>query len=410
MTAHDSWPGKLCLAGWRFFSNSVASGGACVALVLTSCVSPTSPSPYLTPRVEVEKVTRAGVLNFVPELDAKKVLSHGDFGGWVKSGSLWLGEVEERYLGAFVTPGKAAWLAKLGSSVAAPLFLSGENLIVALQDGRVLSLRVRDGKLNWEQNLGTMVVRQMSRSGQVLFMVTAEDKLYCLDYASGVVKWFYGDKKGSGVALRQLTAPLLVKNVVVYGLRDGSIHGVDKNSGNLRWIYRSDAVAGAHTFLDIVGDLALVNKSIMFARADGLVDSFDLDDHGGLVKEKSPRLRQASHLSAINVASFTAGVYYVGTESGDVVALQSARGEQLWKTALGSPVSMLYSTESFIFASTLSGRLVILAAKDGRVVWSDMLESTLLVRPLLEDGRLYVSTPHKVIYSYELRSLRKHFE
>lgn len=361
--------------------------------------------------VERELVSRNGILNLDKGLDRKKILSQGDFVGWMKLLDGWVGQYGKSHVGFFNLTGRVIWSRFIQDSVSAPMLELEDSIIYALRNGDVFSVSKSDGSVLWQQNIGVMVLRKMKKTGDSILAVTAEDKLFSLNANSGAVEWFYGDKKRVGLAIRQVSAPQVVRDVVVYGVRDGSVHGVDKSSGNLRWVYRPEQPTFAESaFADVVGEVAIVGKSAIFARADGLIDSFSLDERGDLEKSNGSSVKVPIELTAINTATTAVDVFYVGTESGDVVALHAGRGEVLWRKSLGSPVSMLHGVESMVIASTLDGHLLALSARDGSLTWFDMLESSVLMQPIFEDGRLYVSAGSRVIYSYEFNSLRKHFE
>jgi len=89
------------------------------------------------------------------------------------------------------------------------------------------------------------------------------------------------------------------------------------------------------------------------------------------------------------------GNVFIGTTSGEVVALSAADGEEVWRADVGSEVlAPPVGAANLVFVQTIEGRLVALERSDGRVRWSfDNQVPVLTLRgtatPVFDSGIVY---------------------
>ena len=69
------------------------------------------------------------------------------------------------------------------------------------------------------------------------------------------------------------------------------------------------------------------------------------------------------------------------------------------KVNLGSTVSYLYETQSYIF--TLSNDGIVSAIKDDKLVWNYDLQTNLVSSPFIYASRIYVVSSYKNLYGFE---------
>ena len=97
------------------------------------------------------------------------------------------------------------------------------------------------------------------------------------------------------------------------------------------------------------------------------------------------------------------GVLYVGTFNSEVVALNAANGEVLWRVATsdwvwGGPILQ----EDRLYFGDLSGNIYALDAKTGAVIWQQQPGGPTTESPLVTENALYVTTDDGNLYAIDL--------
>ena len=94
---------------------------------------------------------------------------------------------------------------------------------------------------------------------------------------------------------------------------------------------------------------------------------------------------------------------YLGTASGELVALSQETGERVWAFKI-SPgrVGRITLGNGRLFAGTESGDLVAVLSSNGTREWGYKAEAPILAPPLLCFGRLYVATTSGKVLVMEL--------
>lgn len=98
---------------------------------------------------------------------------------------------------------------------------------------------------------------------------------------------------------------------------------------------------------------------------------------------------------------------YVGTEAGDLLALNQATGEQVWRfRTKGAVAAAAVFYRDLIVLGSGDGSVYLLSPKGVRRAAID-LGSPVLVTPLVDGHRLYVGTEDFVFHCYDLRNMKR---
>jgi outer membrane protein assembly factor BamB len=289
--------------------------------------------------------------------------------------------------------GRMLWRASLGQGVGAPPTVSGGRVFVgALGDGGVYALDLRSGRIVWRaQTGGSNVYGGALVAGGRVYVGADDGKLYAFDAANGAKEW-------TASAVGDHATPALVGGVVytvggvpgtVSALRasDGAVlwqvhtadfsgvsptvHGgwiyLGDNSGDLygrparpcsagcTWAWRDQIGSDDANEPKITG-LAFAYATLFATATDGHV--YAIDPHSGAV-----RWQGISPAPIVDAPSIAAGVVWLGTEDGHLVAFRahgcgSARCSPVWSGAVGPPGEPLNSTPA------LAGGSVYVASYD----------------------------------------------
>ncbi len=161
--------------------------------------------------------------------------------------------------------GKWLWHYRRRSSQAATILgassplVDGQEVIVGLSDGFLVSLNLSDGQLKWERKLHqgtkfTDVDAHPVLEDNVLYVPSYDGSLYALKRQNGEVLWRFD----AGGAKRVL----IEENKLYFPSSDGSIYALDKQSGKTLWHFEMDG--GAPTQMISTDRYLVVGSSFQY--------------------------------------------------------------------------------------------------------------------------------------------------
>jgi len=274
------------------------------------------------------------------------------------------------------------------------------------------ALNAKDGLFRWSTPLPSYaqapwIVRSQgglaADSGHVYILITEQngiqpewrDVLFARNRADGSEAWNFTGAVYSSLGTPAInSAPLLVRDLVVFGSGDGHVRALQASAGAVLW----DALAGNQipfpvTFLE-TGN-ALVGDFVLAESDGGYVQGLDVNgsangDQGIVDPPGTGDLVWSAYLgaSANGAALATPTAAYVAV-GGRVVALHPAFGSMMWSQDLPAPVTspLALAGDALVFGAS-DGRVRALDTTTGAVVWVRALGS---LEPWI------VSTPTKVL-------------
>jgi outer membrane protein assembly factor BamB len=103
-----------------------------------------------------------------------------------------------------------------------------------LPKGHVYALERATGAVRWKFRADEGVSSDLIRHADTVFAVTSEDRLVAIDLKTGRLKWerFSGADRSD----RSYPAsPRIAGNVVLFGGRNGLLHALDADTGDVKW-------------------------------------------------------------------------------------------------------------------------------------------------------------------------------
>lgn len=187
-------------------------------------------------------------------------------------------------------------------------------------------------------------------------------------------------------------------NQVYVGVDDGTLYAVEPAAGKVRWTYR--AKGAIERAPEVSGDAVYVATA-----ADRVVA---LDASTGKWRWQYEReTPEGFTIHGYAGPKLLADGLLVGFSDGYLVSLNSGSGEVVWARSLAAVSDQFVDVDStptvvgnMIYASSYSGGLYALAAKDGAVQWRVPIEGVSAVR--LAGQRLYFAAPRQGLHAADL--------
>jgi eukaryotic-like serine/threonine-protein kinase len=273
------------------------------------------------------------------------------------------------HLYAFSEDGTLRWTYKAKEGVgASPLCIDG-RIVGADYEGNVFCLDSGSGALVWNYRAGERVVSSPQSSGRRVIVCTMGGRVIALDPGSGDRVW--SQKIGESV----WATPATGRDYVIAASTDGSLVRL---SGDGSVVWRVAPGGSIHS-----SPLCIEDDDLVIV---GTGDSFLL---GYSLGDGSLKWRYAAGAEIRSTPVFAEGRVFVGTESGDLIAVDLL-GRELWKHNTGGAIrSRPLAVNGVVFVTTYNSRLSAFNAEDGSPVGDYRAESPLYSSPAFHDGRIY---------------------
>ena len=187
-------------------------------------------------------------------------------------------------------------------------------------------------------------------------------------------------------------------NQIYVGADDGTMYALDPSSGKVRWSYR--AKGAIERAAEVGGD------AVYFATAADRVIALDAAT-GKWRWQYERETPEGFTIHGYAGPKLFGDDVLAGFSDGYLVSLNGASGEVVWARSLASASDQFVDVDStptivgsVIYASSYSGGLYALAAKDGVVQWRVGIEGVSAVR--LAGQRLYFAAPRQGLHAADL--------
>jgi outer membrane protein assembly factor BamB len=306
------------------------------------------------------------------------------------------------------------WTFRTDAAIDAPPLVTGGLVYVAGRDRCLTAMSCADGAVQWRTPLGfyaDSAVRPVATSTG-LVVATASGEAVCINPLTGEVMW----RRDLGTPCERALAAGGPDAVVVTG-NDGSVRALRGSDGGDAWVLPANSLSAAPVQVDDV-TLAYVDArgALAFAsRADGkqlpgyvqpatLKGTPVVEDGRIWVRATDGSLHVVSAASrravvrcpvtsAADVAPAVAGdTAYALSSDGAVTAIR-AGGDTLFRARCGdAPSAAPVVSKGRLYVPCASGRLHVLDASTGAMVWSFDAKSRITATPVIVDGTIYVAT------------------
>lgn len=163
-------------------------------------------------------------------------------GLFLNAGTLVAVDVESTIRAFEAKTGAKRWTRKMGKGsmvLAAPVGGADGQIVVASDEGEVVSLNLETGQVQWTANVGAPVYVSPASNGATIFLSTTRGRFVALDSESGKPLWelTLPDKTV------RMASPSVGSGNVFFGSTDGVVRALDVYTGNISWTFNApDAI------------------------------------------------------------------------------------------------------------------------------------------------------------------------
>lgn len=239
--------------------------------------------------------------------------------------------------------GEVRWSSDLGVSVRSEATFdangNGPGLVgVRGEDGVIRFLAANNGQGVWRFDRGGGAAPGLLSLGPRTYVPGADHRLYLVDRDLLDIVWWF-DARAAITA-----APVSARNgaIVILGTESGEVCALDAERGELAWRAR---VAGA-----VRGPLLVTPDVCVVADGSGAVSCLSVAS-GALRWSFAAR-------SAVRGISTDGQIVYLGTDGGEIIAIDGTRAAIVWRQSLGVPIACPPALgEGRIYVALTNGRI-----------------------------------------------------
>lgn len=288
-----------------------------------------------------------------------------------------------------IKTGAVRWSLAVPIGVASAPYVSGSSVFVAGMDAQVRKLKLSNGEVEWTSPISAESLGGISASGGMLYVSTGDDALWALDEKTGRSLWTYkrpGPDSSVYWSLRGTAVPLLSADAkkVFIGFSDGAFVCLESVSGQTVWERRFDK-SGRFKDADTTPVLSADGKLVFVSLVDG--EMMALKSADGTTAWTTPGA--SAYPPTLDSKD---KALYLSTADGFLQRISLDDTRVQWSLSLqkrGPATTPVLIGEKHLAVTTVLGAVLIVNRENGRIVWERNLAYGVLA-PVAFDGRRMV--------------------
>ena len=265
--------------------------------------------------------------------------------------------------------------------------VANARVFVGSQDGRFYAIDLITGALIWSFKAEGPITAPGAVLGERVYFGDTYGFVYALEVASGREVWRFETEGKIEGGVNTLVSEAGVPQIYI-GSQDFFLYCLNGDSGAVIWKHETgNYIVSTPSMIKLAGSTA-----IAFGGCDGILYVIPADGSG---EKREIEIR--SYIA--NTSTVRDGICYVAHNAGEIIAIDIASGETVWKIKTG--VEYLASPavdETLLYAAGPDKRLVAYDRVQGAEKWAFTAPRSLDSSPLVSgdivwqggmDGRLY---------------------
>ncbi len=271
--------------------------------------------------------------------------------------------------------GKTLWRKTLKAPLSGGTAASADLVLIGSSNGHLFALGAADGALRWDAQVHGEVLAPAAISEKLIAVRTGDGKLHALSPADGHELW-QQEQQVPKLSLRGTAKPVISGDVVLCGFDNGKVVAMNASDGSVQWEVTVTPPHG-RTELERLSD---IDSSVIISGQD--VYAVGFQGKVAMLALDTGQVWWSHEASSARGMSIDADTLYISTSDGEVIALRTRTGVELWRQN-----ALLYRRLS---APAAMDEGVAFADFDGYVHLLDKSNGTIIARA--RSGKVRVST------------------
>ena len=270
-------------------------------------------------------------------------------------------------------------------------------LVVADVDGNVIALNQEDGSLLWSKNVMGEVLSPPAIDAQFVIVKTGSGELLALDKNSGEIKWSYRSKLPA-LTIRGSSSPVIYENQVFASFDNGRLGVFQLSSGFTIWDGAISYMSGSSELENLIDSDSspLIDNGLVYAtNYQGNLNIFDL------VQKRSV---WESEVSSFFQPLLIKGLVVVVESDSTIKSITSRTLEESWisEEYRNRETSNATSFDNYIVIGDFEGYIHIIDPLNGKTVGRERVSKKPIKRIISRSNNFYVVDEGFNLYSLSI--------
>jgi len=291
--------------------------------------------------------------------------------------------------------GKEKWSYQTGGAIFSSPAVSDEMVVFGSGDSYVYSLDIKTGKLKWKTATGAAVLGAPLINEKFVYIGGSDHSFRKLEMVSGRVIWEYPGLQGPVVC-----TPLLYQGKIIFGAWDRNLYALDQNTGMLIWKWNNGSSVRNYSPASCI---PVAHDGVVYVVApDRYISAINAKDGNTLWRNNDATVRESIGISAD-------GKWVYGKTMQDtIVAYATSRQKQqaAWKMHVGFGYehvpSMLIEKKGTVYFGTKSGVVYAIDPLQRTTLWAHKIDNSMVnTVNVLDQHHLVASTMDGIVVLLE---------
>jgi outer membrane protein assembly factor BamB/tRNA A-37 threonylcarbamoyl transferase component Bud32 len=236
--------------------------------------------------------------------------------------------------------GRITWTCPTQGRVRSSPRIQFAHVFFGSDDRNLYAVNLQTGRVSWKTEVEGAVRSSAAIGDDTIFFGDEGGSLYCIDIR-GTVKWRFRTKRGV------TSSPALHKEsqLIVFGSQDGTVYGLDAQSGWVVWRFRT-------------------SKPVI----------------------SSPCIAES--------------LVFVGSADMNIYALEMKTGRQVWKYATEGQVNSSPAVANgSLYVGSVDGSVYSIDIKTGGLRWRMRTNGPVISSPIVDEDVIYIGSNDRLLYA-----------
>lgn len=299
----------------------------------------------------------------------------------IYDGVLYVGSTDSTLSAVDLSTGRVKWDFDAGYPIEATASVGEGMVCFGSLDGVLRCLDTADGRLLWQFQAKSEILSAPVITGSTVYFSSSDDRVYALSVKNGEKKWVYNRTTFQSVSPRIYGSAAYHNGRLYQFFSDGFVVAIEAENGRELWKRQAVKVFNSH---ENIRRTPLVANSMVYVIDDDRA-VVALDPDTGEIKKSYQAVRTSDFIIQDKRTLIAAG-------TDRVVAYDMVSGTVLWERETEyKPLYSIFGAQNTVFLisnyiwkplgmdwfSRERGRIEAISLKDGQVLWSRRLKSTI---------------------------------
>jgi len=284
------------------------------------------------------------------------------------------------------------WYFQTEDKVSSSPVIAGDSLYIGSDDKHIYAININDGKEKWKFKTGSWVSTTPAFYNNKLYIGSRDGKIYCLNAFNGKKEWEYYREESIFFNPSIEKGNLLIgASLYKTGNYEEILLNLDPETGEEKWNFRTDSSLYAAPFI--------FNNIVYLGSEGGNIYALNMENGKEIWKFEIGGRVYSSPVIFEDILYVTCeGVF----KNGIIHLLNADDGRHIWEIAFEKPFrSSVYVAEDMVYAASLDKKIYAIDLTEKNIKWTFETTDGIRTRPLLYESVIYLGSDDGILYALD---------